>query len=307
MAMENSLLGKSFISRRLFLLGAGSSAFAIACSSSPIESSSKGPISEISYLRTGFADGLVMPSSLIVGPPQRAPFFLYASDGIPIVNNLPNGISGNLIFPSGDNTTVLLEKHESGIPTPYFLLDFATSEVGLHKLSVEYEGEFQSLSFFVVDRSEVDLVQIGDPMRVAEVPTFENDLGFNPVCTRFDPCPFHNITLENALSNGSPTVLLISTPGFCQSSICGPSLELLMTAVKGKESMMNIIHAEVYSEPEKISETGELQDLLAPVIREYGMDFEPSLIVADENGIVLSRLDYTFDQIELENALSLIN
>jgi len=307
MAIKNSLLGNSFISRRVFLLGAGSSAFTIACSSSAIESSPKGPISEISYLRTGFADGLVMPSSLIVGPPQRAPFFLYASDGIPIVNNLPNELSGNLVFPSGDSTPVLLENHGSGIPTPYFLLDFVTSEVGLHKLSVEYEGEFQSLSFFVVDRSEVNLVQVGDSMRIAEVPTFENDLGFNPVCTRFDPCPFHNITLKNALSNGSPTVLLISTPGFCQSSICGPSLDLLMNAVKGKESMMNIIHAEVYSEPEKISETGELQDLLAPVIREYGMDFEPSLIVADENGIVLSRLDYTFDQIELENALSLIN
>ncbi len=307
MGIKNSLLGNSFISRRVFLLGAGSSAFAIACSSSAIESSPKGPISELSYLRTGFADGLVMPSSLIVGPHQRAPFFLYASDGIPIVNNLPNELLGNLVFPSGDSTPVLLENHGSGIPTPYFLLDFVTNEVGLHKLSVEYEGEFQSLSFFVVDRSEVNLVQVGDSMRIAEVPTFENDLGFNPVCTRFDPCPFHNITLKNALSNGSPTVLLISTPGFCQSSICGPSLDLLMNAVKGKESMMNIIHAEVYSEPEKISETGELQDLLAPVIREYGMDFEPSLIVADENGIVLSRLDYTFDQIELENALSLIN
>ena len=307
MAIENSLLGKAFISRRVFLLGAGSSAFAIACCSSNIGSRSKDPITELSYFRSGFADGLVMPSSLIVGLPQRAPFFLYASDGIPIVNNLPNEISGNLVFPSGDSTPVLLKNHGSGIPTPYFLLDFVTNEVGLHKLSVEYEGEFQSLSFFVVDRSEVNLVQIGDPMRIAEVPTFENDLGFNPVCTRFDPCPFHNITLKNALSNGSPTVLLISTPGFCQSSICGPSLDLLMTAVKGKESMMNVIHAEVYSEPEKISGTDDLQGLLAPVIEEYGMDFEPSLIVANEKGIVVSRLDYTFDQLELQNALSLIS
>ena len=288
MAIENSLLGKAFISRRVFLLGAGSSAFAIACSSSNIGSRSKDPITELSYFRSGFADGLVMPSSLIVGLPQRAPFFLYASDGIPIVNNLPNEISGNLVFPSGDSTPVLLKNHGSGIPTPYFLLDFVTNEVGLHKLSVEYEGEFQSLSFFVVDRSEVNLVQIGDPMRI-------------------DPCPFHNITLKNALSNGSPTVLLISTPGFCQSSICGPSLDLLMTAVKGKESVMNVIHAEVYSEPEKISETDDLQGLLAPVIEEYGMDFEPSLIVANEKGIVVSRLDYTFDQLELQNALSLIS
>ena len=70
---------------------------------------------------------------------------------------------------------------------------------------------------------------------------------------------------------------------------------------------MNILHAEVYSDPEKITETDNLQDLLAPVILEYGMDFEPSLVIADGNGVVVSRLDYTFDQIELEKALSLIN
>jgi len=307
MAIQTSLLGNAFLSRRVFILGAGSSAFAIACSSSGIGTDSKELMSEISYLRTGFADGLVMPSSLVVGSPQRAPFFLYASDGTLIVNNLPNGIAGNLAFPSGDSTPVRLEKYGKGIPTPYFLLNFMTSEVGLHKLSIEHEGEFQSLSFFVVDKSEVNLVQVGDPMRIAEVPTFENDLGFNPVCTRFDPCPFHNITLGDAVSNGSPTVLLISTPGFCQSSICGPSLELLLTAVSGKESTMNILHAEVYSDPEKITDTGNLQDLLAPVILEYGMDFEPSLVIADGNGVVVSRLDYTFDQVELENALSFIN
>ena len=306
MVIQNSLVGINALSRRSFLLGVSSSAFAIACSSQ-VDSAYNAPIEELNYLRPGFADGFVTPSTLIVGASQRAPFFLYGSNGIPIVNQLPDVISGELTFPSGANTLIALDKYGTGIPTPYFLLEFLTSEVGLHKLSVEIDKETQSISFFVVDRSEVNLVQTGDEMRVAKVPTFNNRSGFNPLCTRFDPCPFHDITLEDALLNKTPTVLLISTPGFCQSSICGPSLELLITAVEEKPSKMNALHAEVYTEPQKISETSNLQNLLSPVILEYGMDFEPSLVIADKNGIVVSRLDYTFDKIELDNALSLIS
>ena len=306
MVIQNSLVGINALSRRSFLLGVSSSAFAIACSSQ-VDSAYNAPIEELNYLRPGFADGFVTPSTLIVGASQRAPFFLYGSNGIPIVNQLPDVIPGELTFPSGANTLIALDKYGTGIPTPYFLLEFLTSEVGLHKLSVEINKETQSISFFVVDRSEVNLVQTGDEMRVAEIPTFNSRSGFNPLCTRFDPCPFHDITLEDALLNKRPTVLLISTPGFCQSSICGPSLELLITAVEEKPSKMNVLHAEVYTEPQKISETSNLQNLLSPVILEYGMDFEPSLVIADENGIVVSRLDYTFDKIELDNALSLIS
>ena len=306
MVIQNSFAGINALSSRLFLLGGSSSAFAIACSSQ-VDSTYNAPIEELNYLRPGFADGFVTPSTLIVGASQRAPFFLYGSNGIPIVNQLPDVIPGELTFPSGDNTLTALDKYGTGIPTPYFLLEFLTSEVGLHKLSVEINKETQSISFFVVDRSEVNLVQTGDEMRVAKIPTFNNRSGFNPLCTRFDPCPFHDITLEDALLNKTPTVLLISTPGFCQSSICGPSLELLITAVEEKQSKMNVLHAEVYTEPQKISETSNLQNLLSPVILEYGMDFEPSLVIADKNGIVVSRLDYTFDKTELDNALSLIS
>ena len=37
------------------------------------------------------------------------------------------------------------------------------------------------------------------------------------------------------------------------------------------------------------------------------MTFEPSLIVANSKNKVLERLDYMFDKLEMENALSLIS
>ena len=304
MVFRNSIRYRGFLSRRAFLIGACSSALAMACSSS---SAMKAPVTGIRYLRSGFADGLVSPSSLVANYAQRAPFFFFAADGKAIVNDLPDQVSGILTMPSGKETSVTLQKDSEGIPTPYFLLEFESGEVGLHRLSIGEGNEAQSLSFLLVTKDEAGLVQVGDEMKIAETPTFSNPLDFNPICTRFDPCPFHTMTLEDALLNGSPTVLLISTPGFCQTSICGPVLEILLSLLDQNQRSFNVIHAEVYSEPEKLSLGTNLEDLLAPVVVEYGMNFEPSLIVSNIDGVVTARLDYAFDRVELERALSSIS
>ena len=294
------------LSRRLFLLGTGTMALSVACSQNIV-----GPedpsISSLRYLKSGFADGLISPSTIIKGVPQRAPFLLYGSDGIPIVNNVPRSIPITLQFPSGKSLELELKEFSKGIPTPYFPMFFESNEVGLHKVAYVIDKSPQSLSFLVSDKGDVNLVQTGDLLRKTEIPTFNNPLNFSVICTRFDPCPYHYVTIEEALSNSLPTVLLISTPGFCQTSICGPSLEILMELLGENTNKLNVIHAEVYIDPEKIAEANSFQSLLSPAIRDYGMTFEPSLIVANSKNTVVSRLDYMFDKLEMENALSLIS
>jgi len=294
------------LSRRLFLLGTGTMALSVACSQN-ITSPQSPSISSLRYLKSGFADGLISPSTIIKGVPQRAPFLLYGSDGIPIVNDVPRSIPITLQFPSGKSLELELNQFSEGIPTPYFPMFFESNEIGLHKVAYVIDETPQSLSFLVSDKGDVDLVQIGDSLRKTEVPTFDNQLNFSVICTRFDPCPYHDVTIEEAFSNSLPTVLLISTPGFCQTSICGPSLEILMELLGDSTNDLNVIHAEVYIDPEKIAEVNNLQSLLSPAIKDYGMSFEPSLIVANSENIVVSRLDYMFDKLEIKNALSLIS
>ena len=74
----------------------------------------------------------------------------------------------------------------------------------------------QSLSFIVSGKDDVDLVQVGYSLRRTEIPTFDNPLNFSKICTRFDPCPYHYVAIEEALSNSLPTILLVSTPGFAR-------------------------------------------------------------------------------------------
>ena len=286
-------------------MGTSGAAFAFACSPQNISPKSES-INNLRYLKSGFADGLVSPTTLTIGSPQRAPFFLYGSDGIPIVNDVPELISATLQLPSGKTIDVNLNKFDEGIPTPYFPLFFETNEIGLHKVSYLIDGNIQSLSFIVAERDQIDLIQIGEQLRDSQMPTFDDPLNFAVICTRFDPCPYHSLTLKEALSNTLPTALLISTPGFCQTSICGPSLEILINLL-GENPDFNVIHAEVYTNPEKISESSNLRELLSPVINDYGMTFEPSFITANSQNKLTARLDYAFDKREMEAALSTIS
>ena len=302
MARFHSLLQRRSIPRRSFLAGAGCVFLLSSCSQKKVGIGA--PIEDVKFLQPGFADGFTMPSSLIVGEKQRAPFFLYGSNGLPIVNDLQSELTGELVDPSGVAQKVKLKQHNEGIPTPYFLLEFeiADSRKGTCQLKVDIEGLEQVVEFRVVGKDETDLIQIGESMRVVDTPTISNSAGFDPLCTRYEPCPFHQTNLSEALRRNRPTVLMVSTPGFCQTSICGPVLELLIDL--SPDPSWSVIHSEVYTQPKKIAEGENIQDLLAPVVRTYGMDFEPCLIVADSKNTVKARLDYAFDKKEIKAALS---
>ena len=74
--------------------------------------------------------------------------FIYGSNGLPVVNNLPSEIVGELVLPSGLTQKVSLP-HSEGIPTPYFLLEFETPEEdqGICQLRVDSQSYLRLLNF----------------------------------------------------------------------------------------------------------------------------------------------------------------
>ncbi len=300
--------------RRAFLLGAATTAIVTACSGSSnnqspeaVSGADSGPgaiTDDTLWLQAAFADGLRLPSTLAAGRPERAPFVLYNADGVPAVNGLPAEITMTVTDPGGVTTDMIAVRRDEGIPTPYFILEFEPPSAGFYTATVDVTGEPQQVEFGVAEPGDVGLVSPGEPMRPVSTPTFADAKGFDPVCTRFDPCPFHEISLDEAIANGRPTVLQISTPGYCQSEICGPVLELLIELDPSAD--MNVVHAEVYNEPARINEIGLSPELLGPAVTTYSMDFEPSLVVADAAGIVTARLDYAFDMADIRAALATV-
>ncbi|GIR38278.1 MAG: hypothetical protein CM15mP49_36630 [Actinomycetota bacterium] len=64
------------LSRRLFLLGTGTMALSVACTQNIVNPETTS-ISSLRYLKSGFADGLISPSTIIEGAPQQRLFALW--------------------------------------------------------------------------------------------------------------------------------------------------------------------------------------------------------------------------------------
>lgn len=187
--------------------------------------------------------------------------------------------------------------------TPFYPLEFEPPEAGSYIARTEFSD--LDFEFLVVERGDSAVFQVGEPLPPFDTPTFDDGRGVNPVCTRpGEPCPFHELTLTEALSNGRPTALMIATPEFCQTDVCGPSVEFLIEHGAGRDDI-NIIHQEVFANFQVETDAGDFP-ALAPLLEAWEVNFEPSMFVADADGIIQGGKHFTFDSDEVAELLNLI-
>ncbi len=250
-----------------------------------------------------FPDGLRAPSVAVTGHgPQRFPFVLVATDGLPMTNEVPAQIEIEVLFGGETFSTETVAARGVGQFTPYYPLTFTPDEPGVYVARTEF-SDFD-VEFLVVERGETPLFQVGEPLPAFTTPTFDDAAGVNPVCTRSpEPCPFHDITLADAISNGKPTAMLIATPAFCQTDVCGPNLEWLIEVAAARTDI-NVIHAEVYADFER-DNTSPIPSR-APMLEEWDIAFEPSLFVLNSSGTIVDARHFAFDRDEIAEALALI-
>ncbi len=281
--------------RRTFLLGTAAAATLAACGSS-------GPSPD--RLAVRFPDGFRAPSVAVTGHgEQRFPFVVVADDGLPMAINNPESIDIEVVFGGEVVETQTVAASGVGQFIPYYALTFTPPAAGSYIARTEF-SDFD-VEFTVVERGDTPLWQVGETLPGFDTPTFDDVRGVNPICTRSgEACPFHEITLTEALSNGRPTALLISTPSFCQTDVCGPSLENLITSATGRDDI-NIIHQEVYADFGRDTNNGELPQV-APLLEEWDLAFEPSLFVVDADATIVGARHFAFDSGETDEMMSLI-
>src|SRR5690606_18186607 len=101
---------------------------------------------------------------------------------------------------------------------------------GFYSVVTTVRGQEIGASFQVSPADEVEIVEVGEALPPIETPTTADARGVDPICTADPPCPFHEVTVAEALAASQPVALLVSTPAFCQTDICGPVLDLLVAA-----------------------------------------------------------------------------
>jgi hypothetical protein len=289
--------------RRAFLVGAAGSAALVACGDNgtagdddTTTTASGGPI-----LGALFNPG---PDYATVSRRQRLTFGVFDEDGAPLADPPPE-LEFQLMFgtelstaePVGDPLTAAL--HNEGLPRGYYPVRFTPDRQGVWLATTEIDGQRAFSRFQVGSESQAKAVAVGARMPSVATATTVDDLGVTPLCTRDRPCPFHDLSLAEALDAGGPVVVSVSTPAYCQVQICGPVLELVIAAASGHDDI-TFVHIEPFQEPVpgNPSVNGTVDAMSA-----LGLDFEPVLFLVGSDGTVADRLDFVYDTAELANAL----
>ncbi|MEM8618154.1 MAG: hypothetical protein AAGF73_00390 [Actinomycetota bacterium] len=180
-------------------------------------------------------------------------------------------------------------------PAPYYDFRPTIAEPGFYALVVD-GGPEGGANFDVADPSTVPVPIPGQMLPGFDTPTFDDDRGVDPICTREpEPCPFHELTLTEALAAGRPVAYLVGTPAFCSTGTCAPALDAMVTVAPAYDGSVSFVHAEVY--------TDDTATTLTPAIEAIGMFYEPALFVTDATGVLVERLDAVWDETELVDAL----
>jgi len=283
--------------RRLLLAGAGSLALA-ACSGGD-GGDGAAPEASTTTVAPGLSLAPVFFPRQPAGVPVRLPLALADSVGA-LVDDPPAQMAVR-VGPVGGEATdeVVVERHDAGVPRAYFPLTTTFVEPGRWRIAADVDGEPAVIDVEVLAPGEVPAVPVvGEGLISVPTPTVDDPLGVDPICTAEPDCPLHATSLDTAIGADKAIALLIATPAFCQTAICGPVLDLLVARADQFSEVVTMIHAEVYPNEDAVGQTP------TDVVRAYGLAWEPSLFLALPDGTVTHRLDYTYDAVELDQALA---
>lgn len=164
--------------------------------------------------------------------------------------------------------------------------------------------------FDVAERTSVP--PIGAPAPASETPTLDG-VGGDPARLSTDPSPdprFYRLSVKEALAAKRPFLLVFATPAFCQSALCGPTMDVIRRVVADFPTL-TVIHIEPYLLQEgdgQLQPVLDAQGRLQPVaaVTEWGLLSEPYTFLVAADGTVAARFEGPIDPLELADAIRLL-
>lgn len=284
------------MSRRHLLAGAGALFVVAACgddSSAGSEESTAGSDSDVDPGTTGFTIAQRYPADTFVPGKVRLPISI--ADKSSLLKTGPAVLNGTVLDSTDKQiATVSAPIHATDLVIPYWAINVQIDQPGVYTLRLDGD-DGNGAAFQVTDPAQVTVPYIGSLLPPFDTPTVDDHRGVQPYCTLTpNPCPFHEVTLTQALASGKPVAYMVGTPAHCQTGTCAPALEFLVKAHARLGDAITMVHADVYSDDSATT--------IAPAVDALKLQYEPVLYLVKAN-VVNDRVDVIWDQSELDERL----
>lgn len=151
--------------------------------------------------------------------------------------------------------------------------------------------------FPVTVYAEHPVPAVGEAAPLSETPTGA-EFPLEEISTDPEPDPrFYESSVADAVTSGYPSVIVFATPAFCQTAVCGPTLEIVKS-IADEHPEVNFVHVEVFT---NLDDPENLQ--LVPAVTEWGLPTEPWVFVVDADGLVKARFEGVVTPEEITEAL----
>jgi hypothetical protein len=136
---------------------------------------------------------------------------------------------------------------------------------------------------------------VGDHAPRIHTPTTEDVGQISEIETRIPPDSMHGTDFADVLGK-KPILIVLATPQFCQSRVCGPTVDIVEQVKAEFGDRAAFIHMEVYNENDPTKG-------LRPQMLAFHLPTEPWAFIVGKDGRIDARFEGAFGASELANAL----
>lgn len=176
-------------------------------------------------------------------------------------------------------------------------------EAGTYQATIDAEGFATAGPVGVVAFEDPPLIQPGEQAPPSETRTSAEYPDLSVISSDPDPDPaMYELSVSDAVTDGTPAVIVFATPAFCVSQTCGPLLDQVK-ALRTDYAGVDFVHVEIY-EDLQVDSPEELTTVAAT--GEWGLPSEPWVFVVDGTGQVTAAFEGAASDAELRAAIDAV-
>ena len=269
----------------------------------------------------------LLPVALLVGAcgsDEVTPIAIVASSNASIGLGTPR-VMFALIDPETDEflaapdlKAMLTIRDENGSPLGTYPMEFLWTvpdvrglyvarpeipEAATYQATIDAEGYAPAGPVGFVAFENSPLIEPGEEAPPSETRTSADFPDLAIISSDPDPDPaMYEMSIAEAVSDGTPAVIVFATPAFCTSATCGPLLDQVKELRPDYEGI-NFVHVEIY-EDLQVESTEELTTV--PATTEWGLPSEPWVFVVDGLGEVTAAFEGAASDAELVTTINAV-